>query len=144
MANELRKIQNRIYRAVSDFCGKIHRDDAWQNVGTLADIIRSVEGVRDLSLGAGVYNNYISKSDPTSPAYRDYKITVITDFGNLSGYIRCHAAGSVEDEFDRYDMTVNIYPDRGDGLMEGKVTISESDICGLVLESVKRIVSKKK
>lgn len=142
MANELRKIQNKIYKAVSDFCGKIHRDNAWQNVGRLADIIRSVEGVRDLSLGAGVYNNYINKSDPTSPAYRDYKITIITDFGNLSGYIRCHAAGSVEDEFDRYDMTVNIYPDRGDGLMEGKVRFSESDICGLVLESIKRMMKE--
>lgn len=105
----LKKIQNKIYRTVSDFCGKMHHDDAWQNVGHLIDIIKSVEGVEDVHVGAGEYFNFLN---PEKGAYRDYSTTVITQFGNLYGYIRCNAAGTVEDIFKYYDITISLYPDK--------------------------------
>lgn len=139
MANELRKIQNKIYKSVSEFCGRIHKDDAWQNVGVLADIIRSVEGVKDVTLGAGVYHNYITKSDPYSAAYRDYDTTVITDFGNLYGYIRCHAAGTVKDEFERYDMTISLYPDKN-RVSERKIILTTKQL-NEIMDNQKTVVS---
>ena len=151
MANELKKIQNRIYKAVSACCGKMHSDDAWQGVSELVDIIWDVEGVKDIAVGAGVYHNYITKQDPTSPAYRDYKMTVFTDYGNLSGYIRCCAAGTAEDEFSRYDMVISLYPDRGGSLDESKtsksmkknvVKINENTIRKIVRESIKGVLNE--
>ena len=128
MANEIKKIQNRIYRFVSNFCGQLHHDDAWQNVGKLISMIKSVDGVNDVIVGAGVYHNYINKVDTNAGAYRDYETMVTTDFGNLYGYIRCHAAGTVQDEFDKYDMTISLYPDKKRDVQEKRIIISPKQL----------------
>jgi hypothetical protein len=117
-AKELRKVQHNIYKSVSDFCGKMHKDDAWQDVKTLIDIISSVNGVEDVNVGAGVYSNY---TNPEKGACRDYKTTVITSFGNLYGYIRCHAAGTMDDVFKYYDMTISLYPNKENDMNGGEV-----------------------
>lgn len=118
-SRELRKIQNRIYKIIQPYTSKRCRDDAWENVMELYNVIRNVDGVVDTELRAGVYHNYINKARPNDPAYRDYKLKVKTDFGILSGYIRCHAAGTMDDEFSTYDMTISLYPDR-EATFEGK------------------------
>ena len=105
----LKKIQHKIYKTVSDYCSKMHSDSAWQDVKTLIGIISSVEGVNDIHVGAGEYFNY---TNPEKGAYRDYATTVVTAFGNLYGYIRCHAAGTMDDIFKYYDMTISLYPDK--------------------------------
>ena len=114
---ELRKIQKKIYNAVSEFCGKMHHDDAWQNVKHLIGLIRSVNGVTDMNVGAGQYFNYLN---PEKGAYREYETTVITNFGNLYGYIRCNAAGTMDDIFKYYDMTISLYPDKQRDMNESK------------------------
>ena len=106
---QLKKVQRNIYKSVSDYCGKMHSDDAWQDVKTLIGMIKSVDGVSDIHVGAGEYFNY---TNPEKGAYRDYQTTVETEFGNLYGYIRCHAAGTMEDIFKYYDMTISLYPDK--------------------------------
>ena len=98
-----------IYKSVSDYCGKMHSDDAWQDVKTLIGMIQSVDGVNDIHVGAGEYTNFLN---PEKGAYRDYQTTVETEFGNLYGYIRCHAAGTMDDIFKYYDMTISLYPDK--------------------------------
>ena len=106
---QLKKIQRNIYKSVSDYCGKMHSDDAWQDVKTLIGMIQSVDGVNDIHVGAGEYTNFLN---PEKGAYRDYQTTVETEFGNLYGYIRCHAAGTMDDIFKYYDMTISLYPDK--------------------------------
>lgn len=140
MANEIRKIQNKIYKTVADFCGRLHKDDAWQHVGMLSDMIKSVDGVTDVILGAGVYHNYINKTDPYSGAYRDYETIVTTPFGNLYGYIRCHAAGNVDDEFDRYDMTISLYPDRKRDMTEKRVILTAKQL-NEIMDNQKSVVN---
>lgn len=114
---ELKKIQKRIYKTVSDYCSKMHSDYAWQDVKTLIGIIQSVEGVNDIHVGAGEYYNY---TNPEKGAYRDYQTTVETQFGNLYGYIRCNAAGTMDDIFKYYDMTISLYPDKTKDMNENK------------------------
>jgi len=118
-AVELRKIQNRIFKRTNQFGGHLFHDDDWSNVSKMVGIIKDTEGVNDIDVWAGEYHNYINKAKPIDPAYRDYKIVVYTDFGKLGGYIRCCAAGTVEDEFSSYDMIVSVYPVR-DEMLEGK------------------------
>ena len=105
----LKKVQRKIYNAVSDYCGKMHSDDAWQDVKTLIGMIKDVDGVEDIHVGAGEYSNYLK---PEDGACRDYETTVLTRFGKLYGYIRCHAAGTKDDIFKYYDMTISLYPDK--------------------------------
>lgn len=129
-AIQLRKIQNHIYNdpTVKAYTSKLCHDSAWQNVGALYQAIKNVDGIVDTSLSAGVYHNYINKERPNDPAYRDYKLKVKTDFGILSGYIRCHAAGTMDDEFSSYDMTISLYPDR-EATFEGKrVIVTKSQL----------------
>ena len=114
----LKKIQRNIYKSVSDYCGKMHSDDAWQDVKTLIDMIQSVDGVTDVHVGAGEYFNY---TNPEKGAYRDYQTTVVTEFGNLYGYIRCHAAGTIDDIFKYYDITISLYPDKTKDISESKI-----------------------
>lgn len=114
----LKKVQNKIYRTVSDYCGKMHSDSAWQDVKTLIGMIESVDGVEDVIVGAGEYFNY---TNPEKGAHRDYETTVITTFGKLYGYIRCHAAGTMDDIFKYYDMTISLYPDKKRDLGESKI-----------------------
>jgi len=114
---QLKKIQRNIYRYVSNYCGRMHSDDAWQDVRTLIDMIESVDGVIDVHVGAGQYTNFLN---PEKGAYRDYETTVETEFGNLYGYIRCHAAGTMDDIFKYYDMTISLYPDKKRDLEESK------------------------
>ena len=114
----LKKIQRNIYKFVSDYCGKMHSDDAWQDVRTLIDMIQSVDGVTDVHVGAGEYFNY---TNPEKGAYRDYQTTVVTEFGNLYGYIRCHAAGTMDDIFKYYDITISLYPDKTKDISESKI-----------------------
>ena len=106
---QLKKVQNKIYKTVSDYCGKMHSDSAWQDVKVLIEMIKSVDFVDDVIVGAGEYTNY---TNPENGAYRDYNTTVVTPFGNLYGYIRCHAAGTMDDIFKYYDMTISLYPDK--------------------------------
>lgn len=106
---QLKKIQRNIYKSVSNYCGKMHSDDAWQDVKTLIGMIQSVDGVNDIHVGAGEYTNFLN---PEKGAYRDYQTTVETEFGNLYGYIRCHAAGTMDDIFKYYDITISLYPDK--------------------------------
>ena len=115
---ELKKIQKRIYKTVSNFCGKMHSDDAWQNVSTLIQMIKSVDGVVDVAVGSGEYFNYLN---PEKGAYRDYQTTVETEFGKLYGYIRCNAAGTMEDIFKYYDITISLYPDKTRDMNESKI-----------------------
>ena len=106
---QLKKVQNKIYKTVSDYCGKMHSDSAWQDVKVLIAMIKSVDFVDEVIVGAGNYTNY---TNTENGAYRDYETTVVTPFGNLYGHIRCHAAGTMDDIFKYYDMTISLYPDK--------------------------------
>lgn len=114
----LKKIQRNIYKTVSKYCGKMHSDEAWQDVKTLIDMIQSVSGVIEVNVGAGKYVNFFNGE---GCPYRDYDTTVVTEFGNLYGYIRCNAAGTMDDVFKYYDITISLYPDKTKDISESKI-----------------------
>lgn len=125
---ELKKIQNRIFKAANQYGSNLFHDEDWSNVHKMIDIIRNIEGVEEVNCGAGQYFNYISKSKPIDPAYRDYKLTIRTPFGILGGYLRCHAAGTMDDEFSKYDITVSVYPTKEETFEGKKIIISRSQL----------------
>ena len=135
----LKKVQRKIYNSVSDYCGKMHSDDAWQDVGTLIKMIKSVDGVEDVYVGSGEYANYLN---PEDGACRDYETTVLTTFGKLYGYIRCHAAGTRDDIFKYYDMTISLYPDKKKDMEERLESMNEVAVNGGTVAGVSDIKLK--
>jgi hypothetical protein len=144
-AKYLNKIRNRIYNSkeVKYYTGKLFSDTAWQNVREFVRALHNIEGVADVYVGAGEYYNYLSsKSKPFDPAYRDYKLTIETEFGNLEGYIRCCAAGTAEDEFDRYDMVISLWNQKPENTFEGKrVILTREQLKEAIMDSQKTQVS---
>lgn len=144
-AKYLNKIRNRIYNSkeVKYYTGKLFSDTAWQNVREFVKALHNIDGVVDVYVGAGEYHNYLStKSKPFDPAYRDYKLTIETEFGNLEGYLRCCAAGSAEDEFDRYDMVISLWNQKPENTFEGKrVIMTREQLKEAIKDSQKTQVS---
>lgn len=103
----------KIYRYFGSEWKSIYSDSAWQNVSAAVDGIRiNIPEVDDVILGAGKYYNYLSSS--LEAPYREYKLLIETQYGNISGYLRCCAAGSTDDPFSKYDMVISLWRDKGD------------------------------
>jgi hypothetical protein len=106
-----KRIMNRIYNEVSDMTSHIYRDDDWRAVRFLCDKIRTtIAGIsNDLTLFVSVPNGgYHSNNDGTQ--WKEYALS-IEQAGKeiICGSLTAHAAGSVQDPFDRYDMTVVLW-----------------------------------
>lgn len=44
------------------------------------------------------------------PNYKEYKIQILMNNGiEINGSIKCHAAGTAEDTFQKYDITINMW-----------------------------------
>ena len=44
------------------------------------------------------------------PNFKEYKIQILMNNGiEINGSIQCHAAGTREDTFQKYDMTINMW-----------------------------------
>ena len=118
----------------------MHSDSGWQDVGELIGLIRSVNGVDDVHVGAGEYFNF---TNPEDGAHRDYETTVLTDSGKLYGYIRCHAAGTMDDPFEYYDMTISLYPDKKRDVEERLESVNEVAANGGEFNTASDIINKR-
>lgn len=105
----LQNIINRIKKLyVSKYMG-IYNDTDWHHVHELAENINNLDGINEVILSAGKYENYFDFDGDKSPI-RNYDMNISTAYGKLHGYIRCFAAGTVNDPFSKYDLLVYIYP----------------------------------
>lgn len=139
----LLKIQRQIYSMVNKHFGGIFHDDAWQNVKRLRDAITGIDGVDDIDMWAGEYHNYLQTASPDKSPYRDYKTVVYTAFGNLSGYIRCCAAGTTEDPFSGYDIVISLYPEMNNeskNKKNMKKRITESQLKDIIKEVLEEVI----
>lgn len=111
---QLSLLINRLYTASAPFTKSTYRDSSWQNVYAHVEALGKVRGVEDVAMGGGEYFNYFHGTSPDdmNPAYRQYKLTIKTRYGDVEGRLICHSAGTREDPFDRYDMTCTFWKDR--------------------------------
>lgn len=87
---------------------KVYSDTDWHNVKKLLNTFRQISGISEIHCASGVYYNFINKLGDDLP-YRDYDLTIDTEYGQIDGYIRCCAAGTIEDPFCKYDMIVSFW-----------------------------------
>ena len=114
-APEKKKVQNAIYKQLekTGTTGKFYHDDAWQGVGIVKkDIedalsnIKNAEHEYEVSI-APDEGGYRKSKDGMSQ-WKQYKVEIFvkgSEFPFMVGTLNCHAAGTVEDPFDLYDMS---------------------------------------
>ena len=106
-STKTRKMINRIYKVVNKFglTSKLYNDEYWAGVSGLMKTIKMVEGVTDayLSVENGGYREHDGSK------WKEYNIEIETVDGIIYGTVKCHAAGTVEDAFSRYDMTMVLW-----------------------------------
>lgn len=96
---------NRIYRVTQDITGGIYHDDYWNGPRMVVNAIKSLG--YEVGLGAKD-GGYRKNNDGTQ--WKEYQIDIDTPEGfNIQGTLNCHAAGSMEDPFDRYDMSLILW-----------------------------------
>ena len=97
---------NRIYKVTQKITGGIYRDDNWQGVRMVVDAIKSL----GYQIGLGAKDGGYRKSSDGMSQWKEYQVDIDTPEGfNIQGTLNCHAAGSVEDPFDRYDMSLVLW-----------------------------------
>jgi hypothetical protein len=104
---EKKKIIRQIYKVTNDLTSKIHSDDNWEAVKKVWERIESIiDGELEVTVNNGGYSERIDKF-PNYKQY-DFKIKLNNDI-EIQGELKCHAAGTIEYPFDRYDITITMW-----------------------------------
>ena len=73
------------------------------------DIIKNVigeEGEVDVTVKNGGYWKGVGET----PNYKEYLLKINMNNGmEINGSLKCHSAGTMEDPFDRYDITITLW-----------------------------------
>ena len=142
---------NQIYKVVKKYGvdNRLYSDEHWQAVADYRKVIGSIIGVDDIDIipcadlskpdwdiqSDGGYTDY----DPSDnmPRSKQYKITITYDDGmKISGYIKCMAAGTIEDPFSKYDTCMVLWP-KSNRVIENKnheIRLTENELKEVIRE----------
>lgn len=96
-----RTAMNRIYKVTHDITSHLYHDENWHGVTLVVDAIESLGYECEVSVKDGGYR------ENDGARWKEYCLTITTPEGfEIHGTLNCHAAGTVEDPFDRYDMSL--------------------------------------
>lgn len=106
------RIKNAIYKAVSPLTSHIYRDNDWSGVHKVIDT--AADAVEKLDSGLSLHYDVVDGGYRTSrDGYSHYKeyLLYVYQMGKvvLKGHLNAHGAGSMNDPYERYDMTVVLY-----------------------------------
>lgn len=94
----------KIYRTTATLTGKLYYDTYWKGVNDIIDaLLTEVDEVTTWCENGGYRNN----ADGTQ--WKEYKMEIVCGKFTFNAVLNCHAAGSMEDPFDRYDMSLVIW-----------------------------------
>lgn len=106
------KLKNQIYEVCEKFTSCLYRDNSWLGVD------RIIHSIKDLTKDSG-YEAYLSVEDGGYRTSKDgmshrkeYLLTIEdteTEIPELRGTITCHSAGTEEDPWKRYDVTLVLW-----------------------------------
>lgn len=149
---------NQIYRIVKKYGidSRKYHDEAWQAIDDYYKAITSLGCEVELK-PCGHLNNIDSMEsdggycdyDPYDhmPRSKQYAIKIMFDDGmNIEGYIKCMAAGTVEDPFASYDTCMVLWP-KSNNVLETKnmgkqMRLTEAELKQVVKEAAMKILSE--
>lgn len=149
---------NQIYRIVKKYGidSKVYHDENWQ---AISDYYRAIASLgcevemkpcghlenADSIESDGGYCDY----DPYThmPRSKQYAIKIMFEDGmNIDGYIKCMAAGTVEDPFSRYDTCIVLWPKNNrmleDKEMNKNIKLTEAELKQVVKEAAIKVLTE--
>lgn len=97
-----------LYKAIEPITKKLHSDSNWQAVWDIKDAWNKACPTLQYSIGSP-NGGYRQNRDNTAK-WKEYSVEITTpDNKKISGRICCNAAGTVEDPFSRYDVTLELH-----------------------------------
>lgn len=104
-----KKIINKLYKATNDITSHIYSDDNWAAVTNAYNILKTTVG-NEGDVEMRVENGGYWKQLGEFPNYKEYLITINMNSGvQINGSLKCHSAGTMEDTFSRYDITITFW-----------------------------------
>ena len=149
---------NQIYRIVKKYGidSRKYHDEAWQAIDDYYRAITSLGCEVELK-PCGHLNNADSMEsdggycdyDPYDhmPRSKQYAIKIMFDDGmNIEGYIKCMAAGTVEDPFASYDTCMVLWPKQNNVLedknMSKQMRLTEAELKQVVKEAAMKLIKE--
>lgn len=105
-----RKYINLLYKTIerSGLTSQLFNDDYWLGKDKICELIENIDGVTDFKIT--VDNGGYRQNKDGDAHWKEYKLLI--EFENLiviNGILNCHGAGTIEDPFSRYDITVSFW-----------------------------------
>lgn len=148
---------NQIYRIVKKYGidSKIYHDENWQAISEYYQAITSLgcevelKPCGDLSHADSIESDggYCDYGEDGMPRSKQYAIKILFGDGmSIDGYIKCMAAGTVQDPFSRYDTCIVLWP-KNNRVLEfknanGEFKLTEEQLKGLVKEAATKVLSE--
>lgn len=101
-----KKYINFLYKSIDPLTHKMYSDDNWRAVSAIyTKLQETLNGKGEIEMW--VDNGGYDKRMGEFPNYKEYKMKVIMNDGiEINGSLKCNAAGTIEDTFKYYDITV--------------------------------------
>ncbi|MBR4792569.1 MAG: hypothetical protein IK038_02780 [Bacteroidaceae bacterium] len=109
--NDKRALKNKLYKALKPINGKYYSDENWQAITDFKNIVKPLLP-ENLDLEVFCFDGGYRKSRDGLSQWKEYFFQIYDKAASkdvLTGQINCAAAGSVEDPFSRYDVTITMY-----------------------------------
>lgn len=150
---------NQIYRIVKKYGidSRLYSDGHWQAIEDYYRAITSLGYDVELKPCADVRHADSLESDggytdydenDHMPRSKQYYIKITSDDGMaIDGYIKCMAAGTVEDPFSRYDTCMVLWPKNNRNLGENKemkqqMVVTEGELKEIIKEAAMKVLSE--
>ena len=145
---------NQVYRIVKKYGidSKVYHDENWQAISDYYRAISSlgcevemkpcghIENIDSIESDGG-YCNYAEDGMPRS---KQYAVKIMFEDGmNIDGYIKCMAAGTVQNPFSSYDTCIVLWP-KSNRMLENKgdIRLTEGELKQLVKEAATKVLSE--
>lgn len=143
---------NQIYRIVKKYGidSKLYSDEAWQAVDDYCKAIGSLGCEVEVKPCANISNADSMMSDggycdydpsDNMPRSKQYAIKIEFEDGMcIGGYIKCMAAGTVNQPFSRYDTCIVLWP-KSNRILEGRtLSLNEDELRGVIKDAVVNLI----
>lgn len=129
LTQETNKLIKKIYKVSQPYTAKLHTDEDWSHLWKYLDFLGSMPQIKSLDIMGTQYH----RATDGEGGYKEYKIRMVTEFDTIiDGVINCNAAGSMENPFGRYDITISLWRGNDNNVMENTEQKSNIDK-GIVL-----------
>lgn len=144
---------NQIYRIVKRYGidSKVYHDENWQAISDYYRAISSlgcevemkpcghIENIDSMKSDGG----YCDYAEDGMPRSKQYAVKIMFEDGmNIDGYIKCMAAGTMEDPFSSYDTCIVLWP-KSNKMLEGKeYKLTEGELKQLVKEAAIKVLTE--